>query len=224
MKCILNIDTSGPLGQVSLSREGEVLDYLENEKEKDHAQFLAPAIHTLLQGAGLEPSGIVAVAISAGPGSYTGLRVASATAKGLCFALGIPLIAVGTLEVLANAMAQQDPSYDLYCPMIDARRQEVYSACYDGKLNEIMRPHALVLDPGSFSVLLSQHRILFSGSGSSKWESLIDPKAERAFFLQIRPGPQSLSWLSWLAFQRESWTDPAYFESWYLKAFPNPPT
>ncbi len=223
MKVILTIDTSGPLGQVSLSREGIVVDYMENEKQRDHAQFLAPAIQSLLQQAGLDPSAIEAVALSAGPGSYTGLRVASATAKGLCFALRIPMIAIGSLEVLAHAMVRKDPSFDLYCPMLDARRLEVYTACFDQQLNEVLPARALVLQPGSLADLLSRNRILFSGSGSSKWERLMNPKPDQAFFREIFPGPESLASLSWKAFLAEGWTDPAHFESLYLKAFHSPP-
>lgn len=164
MSLILNIDTSGELAQVSFSKDGKVLHYLSNESQKDHASFLQSGILQLTKISGMALGDIDAVAVTAGPGSYTGLRVGMASAKGLCYALKKPLIALNTLEVLtASAIllfaAEKMP--DRYCPMIDARRMEVFTAIYDKDLNPYVSPRPLILNEMSFEKDLSGNKILF---------------------------------------------------------------
>jgi tRNA threonylcarbamoyladenosine biosynthesis protein TsaB len=219
MTLILNMDTSGPLASVSIASDGKVLHSMEHRNEKDDAVFLAPAISELLQITRLTARHLSAVAISAGPGSYTGLRISSATGKGLCYALRIPLIAISSLKVMAHAMLDSGDPVQLYCPMLDARRLEVYTAMYDRELNEIMHPRALILDSGSFSEVLALHPVLFSGTGSLKWKALHLPGSPHAFYRDIEPGPSHLAELSYSAFREGDFTDPVYFESLYLKAF-----
>ncbi|HUP13519.1 MAG TPA: tRNA (adenosine(37)-N6)-threonylcarbamoyltransferase complex dimerization subunit type 1 TsaB, partial [Niastella sp.] len=141
---ILNIDTATDQAIVSLSKEGSVIGTLENNAQKDHAAWIQLAINSLLQKHGSAMHQLQAIAVTAGPGSYTGLRVGMATAKGLCFALQIPLITINTLQVMANAAidqfllkASQMPLPLCFCPMIDARRMEVFTAVYDKALQEI---------------------------------------------------------------------------------------
>ena len=145
MSLILNIDTATEKAHVSLSNDAVILQSLYNESQKDHAGFLQPAILRLVKDAAVSLKNIDAVAVTAGPGSYTGLRVGMASAKGICYALQKPLIALNTLEVMA-ASALYHPGIhaanpvDLFCPMIDARRMEVYTALYNRQLETILAP------------------------------------------------------------------------------------
>src|SRR5665647_1745116 len=147
MALILNIDTATESAIISISEKDKIIDSVTNSNQKDHASFLQPAIKNLLQKADLSINKLNAIAVTAGPGSYTGLRVGMASAKGLCYALKIPLITINTLEVMALSSLKQihDPSA-LYCPMIDARRMEVFTAVYDHHLTEIIKPCSMILD------------------------------------------------------------------------------
>jgi len=166
MALILSIDTSTEKAGISLSRNGSILAILSNSAQKEHASWLHVAVKEMMEHAGYHMKDLDAIAISAGPGSYTGLRVSMAAAKGFCFALKIPLITENTLRIMAYAASQQrDPvSTALICPMIDARRMEVFTAVYTSDLNEVMMPQALVLDKNSFENLFSSHSIIFLGA------------------------------------------------------------
>lgn len=220
MSLILNIDTSGETAQVSFAKDGRVLHYLGNESQKDHASFLQPAILQLAKISGIVLNDIDAVAVTAGPGSYTGLRVGMASAKGLCYALKKPLIALNTLEVLtASAIlhfaGKKMP--DRYCPMIDARRMEVFTAIYDKDLNPYLTPRPLVLNEMSFEKDLSGNRILFFGSGSAKWKSVCNHP--NALFEEVPALPEAMSIRSNDMAQKKQFTDLAYSEPFYLKEF-----
>src|SRR5687767_1657626 len=135
MALILNIDTAMELASICLSDEKEVLSFSENRDQKDHAGWLQPAIKQVMDDAGFSLSELAAIAVTSGPGSYTGLRVGLSSAKGLCFALKLPLITVNTLEAMAQAVPSEAAA--LRCPMIDARRMEVFTAIYDDAMNEV---------------------------------------------------------------------------------------
>lgn len=220
MSLILNIDTSTEQAHTSFAEDGRVLQYLLNESQKDHASFLQSAILELQKITGIKLSTIDAVAVTAGPGSYTGLRVGMASAKGLCYALKKPLIALNTLEVLtASATLVHRPGGEpiLFCPMIDARRMEVFTAIYDKDLDPYLSPRPLILNEMSFEKELSVNKILFFGSGSAKWESVCNHP--NAFFQKVLIMPEGMSRLSDLFFLKKQFTDLAYSEPFYLKEF-----
>ncbi len=173
MAVILNIDTSMPTAGVCLSKEGTVLGLAESQDQKNHSSWLHPAIAQLLAEAGLRAADLQAVAVSAGPGSYTGLRVGMAAAKGFCYALGIPLIAENTLNMMAFAAREQLPGADLLCPMIDARRMEVFAAVYGKNGDVLLPPGAMVIDENSFAEFLADHIVSFFGDGSYKCKPII---------------------------------------------------
>jgi len=220
MSLILNIDTSGELAQVSFSKDGKVLHYLSNESQKDHASFLQPGILQLTKISGIALKDIDAVAVTAGPGSYTGLRVGMASAKGLCYALKKPLIALNTLEVLtvsAILLFADEKKPDRYCPMIDARRMEVFTAIYNKDLDPYLSPRPLILNEMSFEKDLAANKILFFGSGSVKWKEVCNHP--NAIFEQVPTLPEGMSICSNGMAIKKQFTDLAYSEPFYLKEF-----
>jgi len=221
---ILNIDTATENASVCLSQSGTVLAMQQSMEQKNHASFVQPAIKQLLLMADCRLSSIDAVAVSAGPGSYTGLRVGLASAKGLCYALNKPLIMVNTLEMMAQASIGNcglPIGNYLFCPMIDARRMEVFTALYDASLKNIKPPAAMVLDKGSFAEMLQPNTIIFSGSGSIKWKNMVSHP--NAVFTSVQHNASHLSILSYKIFAGGRFADLAYSEPLYLKEFFTPP-
>jgi tRNA threonylcarbamoyladenosine biosynthesis protein TsaB len=222
MALILNIDTATGMGSVTLARNGQVLQTLWNEKERDHAATLTLFIQEILQKQNINPESLDAVAVSAGPGSYTGLRVGAATAKGLCYAWNKPLIAVSTLQMMAQGMlAQAGDAGAYYCPLIDARRQEVYTAVYTAALEPLMAPQALILTSDAFENWLEQRKVYFFGDGSVKWQQLMPPHPN-AVFAPYRISAEHMIPLSEAAFHQHNFVDTAYFSPYYLKPFYTP--
>jgi tRNA threonylcarbamoyladenosine biosynthesis protein TsaB len=222
MSFILNIDTATDAAQVSFAKEGNIISCLQNNAQKDHASFLQTAILRLVRETALQLEDLDAIAVSAGPGSYTGLRVGLASAKGLCYALNKPLILVNTLEVLAasvfsGAGFKLNNASVLLCPMIDARRMEVYTAIYDQQLNTLLPPTALLLDEHSFEEQLKASKVLFFGSGAVKWQELY--KGSNAVFEVVNMNPGALTRLSYNKFLSGRYADLAYCEPIYLKQF-----
>lgn len=175
MNYILNIDTSSAQAQIAISLNGKILESATNSVQKEHASFLHPAIKKLFNTCGITSSQLSAVAVAIGPGSYTGIRVGLATAKGLCFALNIPLIPFDNLYLLAASCKQNLRASRLICPMIDARRMEVFTALFNYKLEIIHSPKAVVLT-NSF---LQEEKmpVIFCGSGAEKFFNM-NPDAE----------------------------------------------
>lgn len=171
MSLILNIDTAIDSAHISLARDGGILHQLSNPEQKDHASWLHPSIRQLFEVTGTQPDQLDAVAVTIGPGSYTGLRVGLATAKGICYAANKPLIAVNSLYLIAFTV--KSGAKDLIIPMIDARRMEVYTAVYDHEMCEKNPPHAQILTHNSFRELLADHEIIFCGNGVNKAKSLL---------------------------------------------------
>ncbi|UCJ06461.1 tRNA (adenosine(37)-N6)-threonylcarbamoyltransferase complex dimerization subunit type 1 TsaB [Chitinophaga pendula] len=222
MALILNIDTATSTGSVCLSRDGRVLQTLVNDKQQDHAATMVVYVERILAEQGIRPSELDAVAVSAGPGSYTGLRVGVATAKGLCYTWEKPLLAISTLQLMAQGMhAAGHPEVDLYCPMLDARRMEVFTALYDTAISVVLAPQALILDEHTFAAELAQQRILFFGDGSMKWKTLSGEPAH-ALFADYTISAEHMIPLSEAAFSREEYADVAYFSPYYLKPFFHP--
>jgi tRNA threonylcarbamoyladenosine biosynthesis protein TsaB len=223
MSLILNIDTSTETASVCIARDGIVLASISNPQQKDHAAFLHNAINDIIQKNSLKLNSLSAIAVINGPGSYTGLRVGMASAKGLCYALKMPLITVGSLEVLANA-AIATTSWDktvLYCPLIDARRMEVYTALFDGGMNEISSPKALIINESSFAEMLKTQKMYFFGSGASKFERIVSNR--NACFLTLKGSMSSMSKLSFERFQAGNFTDLIDSEPLYIKDFHSSP-
>ena len=212
---ILNIDTAVQAASVCLADGEKVLATDNNPFEKDSAAWLHMAIQTILRKNDVKPAQLDAVAVSAGPGSYTGLRVGMAAAKGLCYALSLPLIAVSTLQMMAAAVT--NPSTPLLCPMIDARRMEVFTALYDHSLIEIMPAANLILSEESFSSYLKKDAISFFGNGSKKAAALINHPA--AIFVDIAATAYHMVNLSHNKFEANQFSDLAYSEPFYGKAF-----
>ena len=219
MSLILNIDTATETALVNFARNGTVLQSLQNEAQKNHASFLQTAIDQLTKLAGIALSDVDAIAVTAGPGSYTGLRVGMASAKGLCFALNKPLIAINTLEVLTtDALQQYDNSADtLFCAMIDARRLEVFTAVYTNNLVPVLLPCAMVLNENSFVPQLQQHKMVFLGSGMAKWQTLC--QHTNASFAATVNLSAAMAYLSNNLYKKQAFANLAYSEPFYLKEF-----
>ena len=200
-----------------MSKEGTVLALAESQDQKNHSAWLHPAIAQLLADTGLAPRDLQAVAVTAGPGSYTGLRVGMAAAKGFCYALDIPLIAENTLNMMAFAAIEQLPEADLLCPMIDARRMEVFTAVYEKDGRVLLQPTALVIDEHSFAEFLSGRRVSFFGEGSYKCKPLIT--APGAAFENPSYHVGYLGKLSFLRYLQREFTGVVYSEPVYTKEF-----
>jgi tRNA threonylcarbamoyladenosine biosynthesis protein TsaB len=217
MALILNIDTATAKGGVCLSEDGKLLALAENSEQKDHASWLHPAVNRLLLETGHILSDLQAVAVTSGPGSYTGLRVGMAAAKGFCFALQIPMIAEDTLKVMAFAAQEQLQEVDLLCPMIDARRMEVFTAVYRNDLSVLLPSTAMIIDENSFSDYLSTGRMSFFGDGSCKCKPII--VAPSATFVEVNYHAGYLGILSFLRYLQREFTGVAYSEPAYTKEF-----
>jgi len=217
MSLILNIDTSMGTAGVCLSKEGNTLALAESRDQKNHSTWLHPTIRRLLDETGHRLQDLQAVAITAGPGSYTGLRVGMAAAKGLCYAMGIPLIAENTLKVMAFAAREQHLGDDLLCPMIDARRLEVFTAVYLHDLTPLLPAKAMIIDENSFSQYLLNRQVSFFGDGSYKCKQLIT--APNAAFADLSFHVGYLGILSFLRYLQCEFTAVAYSEPVYTKEF-----
>lgn len=215
MALILHIDTALETASVCLANSGRLLQLEENKNRNNDAGWLHPAIEKMMQQQSVQFSQLHAVAVTIGPGSYTGLRIGLSAAKGMCYALQIPLIAVGTLQMMAFA-ARQEP-VDLLAPLIDARRQEVFAALYNKNLNPVMAPQALIVQQNSFDAYLPENRILFFGNGSTKVQQII--KHKNACFKTIPVNATSLILLAEKFFNQKLFVPVAYAEPLYLKEF-----
>jgi tRNA threonylcarbamoyladenosine biosynthesis protein TsaB len=216
---ILCIDASVQSASVALGDGEQLLAVKVCEQQREHAAFIQPAIEQLLNRFNLKPNQLQAVAVTAGPGSYTGLRVAMASAKGLCYALQIPLITLGTLEVMAYTAKQQlsDPS-NFLCPMIDARRMELFTAVYNEELNTVKEPQALILNENSFAEF-EQQPIYFFGNGAAKWQSIC--KMPNAKFINVNWNAATMIEMAFKKYNAKQFASLAYATPFYLKEFHN---
>lgn len=217
---ILHIETSTTVCSVALSGDGHLLFDKVSFEGPSHAalagQFVEEALHEMKKAGGR----LDAVAVSSGPGSYTGLRIGVSLAKGICFGYGIPLIAVPTLKLLAYTAVQTHrlDSGALYCSMLDARRMEVYAGIYDAKLDVVRETAAEIITAESFSDYLDKSEVCFFGNGAEKCKGIIT--SSNAFFIDnIYPLASNMIYLAEEAFAMKHFEDPAYFEPFYLKEF-----
>lgn len=215
MSLILNIDTAVQTASVCLSENEKSLGSKINPLQKDSAAWLHVAINDLFHETNISLSELDAIAVSAGPGSYTGLRVGMATAKGLCYALQKPLIVLNTLQIMAAA-AQQE-STELLCPMIDARRMEVFTAIFDQNVEFVIPTSNIILNESSFQELLQKHSITFFGNGSNKFSPLIHHK--NASFKTIEVTATAMIDLANAKYFLRNFAELAYSEPLYGKDF-----
>ena len=220
MPCILNIETATEVCSVVVSRDGRVIFQKEETKGLSHAVLLGTFVDEavkILRAQNLQPD---AVAVSCGPGSYTGLRIGVSEAKGLCFGLNIPLIALNSLKIMANGVSKMKDlqDYTLLCPMIDARRMEVYDVLLNKELQEVRPVSADIIDEDSFADYLGKNRIVFFGNGAEKCKTVL--KSETALFLDnVYPRALDMISLAEEAYAAGDFEDVAYFEPFYLKEF-----
>jgi tRNA threonylcarbamoyladenosine biosynthesis protein TsaB len=218
MALILNIDTAVETASACLAKDGVVLAFAENAGRKDHAAWLHTAIKNVFEKASLHLQQTDTVAVTEGPGSYTGLRIGMASAKGICYALNKPLITLNTLMVMARAAAGEEA--DLLCPMIDARRMEVFTALYTKKLEPVIAPVAFMLHEKSFEAELNSNRICFFGNGSDKFRQLT--KNPNALFSTVKADASVMAPLAEEKFRQAAFASLAYAEPLYLKEFYTP--
>jgi len=217
MALILNIDTATGKAGICLAKDGKPLEIIENPDQKDHASWLHPAIEKMLGETGYRLSDLQAVAVVSGPGSYTGLRVGMAAAKGFCYALNIPLITEDKLKLMAFAAREQYPEADLLCPMIDARRMEVFTAVYQNDLSVLLPSTAMIIDENSFSEYLLTRQMSFFGDGSDKCKPIIS--SSHTAFVDVKDHAGYLGILSFLRYLHQEFTALAYSEPAYTKEF-----
>lgn len=221
MANILNLETSTEVCSVALTSDGQILNHHENYDGHTHATLLSAYIKDALDYAASRQMPIDAVAVSVGPGSYTGLRIGLSEAKGLAFGLEVPLIGVNTLKLLTvTALFKQfyDDETTLFVPMIDARRMEVYTGVYDNALESVVEEQAMVVDGNSFSDLLATNHLVFLGNGAAKVSSVIK-NANAEFVEGIKPEAINMMALSEKAFREKEFIDVAYSTPFYLKEF-----
>ena len=218
MSVLLYLETSSKNCSVGISKEGTLLAREElSEASFSHAEKLHPFIQSVLDKASLNLQDLEGIVVGKGPGSYTGLRIGVAAAKGLCLALDLPLLSVGSLEILAQNINNQESSYII--PLIDARRMEVYTAVFDEAGQLVKEPWAEILEATSFSNYLEKKPCYFVGDGQEKFQKLLShPNAK--FDLSINePSVQQMIALATARFKAAEFEDLAYFEPFYLKEF-----
>jgi len=226
MAYILNIETSTEVCSVTLASNGQLLYKKESTEGLNHSKVLTVFIDELFKENNLKTESIDAVAVSKGPGSYTGLRIGVSVAKGLCYGLSIPLISVNSLEVLGIYAAQNLSEYELpndgipvlFCPLIDARRMEVYTTLYNLQGEELRPVSAEIIDEHFLSDLLENHKILFFGNGAEKCKNIIKHK-NALFEGPMLTSAQFMQSISERKFNNGEFENVAYFEPFYLKNF-----
>lgn len=225
MALILNIETSTEVCSVALARDGIIVHSRENLTGQNHAMLVTVFIEELLAESNLAMEQLDAVAVSGGPGSYTGLRIGVSVAKGICYASRLPLIAITSLEAMAHHVIHHPDRYQLpktenvlFCPMIDARRMEVYTAFYDKEGKQVRGIQADIIDHQSYLPFLENNSVLFFGNGSAKCRDAINhPNA--IFINGIITWAENMIPLSERDFQLQKFVDVAYYEPFYLKDF-----
>jgi tRNA threonylcarbamoyladenosine biosynthesis protein TsaB len=219
MTLILALETSTSICSVALFHDQRLLGLSELQIEKSHASHSTVLIDQILKNCNKTINDISAIAISGGPGSYTGLRIGASIAKGLCFALNIPLIEVSTLHALAYAHIQITPNAEnfLFCPMFDARRMEVYTCIVNNLLQEQFPTSSVVLSPSTFEDYANKQSIVFFGSGANKFQPLINNYSYFKFVNSLTVSAKSIGILADRKFKNQQFENVAYYEPFYLK-------
>jgi tRNA threonylcarbamoyladenosine biosynthesis protein TsaB len=219
---ILNIESSTGVCSVCISSGSNILSARESREGRSHAALLTVFIDEVMKEADLEFRNLSAVAVSRGPGSYTGLRIGISAAKGICYAADLKLIAVNTLAVMTEMVISSALSFPggeiMYCPMIDARRMEVYTALFDSKGMQSGDISAEIITEDTFRVLLNEKKVIFFGDGAEKCRDIIN-HSKALFIPGIYPSARMMAELSGAALKEGRFEDPAYFIPFYLKDF-----
>jgi tRNA threonylcarbamoyladenosine biosynthesis protein TsaB len=223
---ILHLETATNVCSVALSEGEKILATRESSEDRSHGTLLTVFVEEVLKEAGKNAEQLDAVAVSKGPGSYTGLRIGVSATKGIAYARNIPVIGIGTLQsmtltAMENKVVQQllkDHPDLLFCPMIDARRMEVFSAIYDASLKETAPVSAIIVEENSFKNILDKQPVVFFGNGADKVRDTI--RHEKAHFITgLEPSSKQMIPLASEAFRKKQFEDTAYFEPFYLKDF-----
>ena len=218
MSLILSIETATPVCAVAIHEEGKLIGEAKLLKDKSHSGKLALLINDLLKYNSISKKELSAVAVSEGPGSYTGLRIGVSTAKGLCYGLNIPLIAVSSLTALAAQVRNFINMQDLMIPMFDARRMEVYAQVVDKEMNVINETKPIIINEESFGNFIGDHKIYIFGDGAEKCKPVLQQK-EFQFIDQVLPSAVSVGEIGYKKYLEKEFSDVAYFEPFYLKEF-----
>ena len=221
MSCILNIETSTSVCSVAVSEDGAIIFNEEDHSGPNHAERLGTFVDEALSFIDNHAIPLDAVAVSCGPGSYTGLRIGTSMAKGICYGRDVKLIAVPTLELLCVPVLLQEKIKEedaLLCPMLDARRMEVYAQVFDRSLREVRPIHADIVDADSYAEYLQDHPVYFFGNGAKKSVAVLN--SENAHFIEgIEPLAKNMMPLAERRMMRGQFEDVAYFVPFYLKDF-----
>ena len=222
MSLILQIETATTSCSVALAKNGKVIAAKTINQRNIHAEVITVFIGEIFASNGLTFNELDAVAVSSGPGSYTGLRIGISTAKGLCFSLDKPLIAIETLQAMAAGYLSRISKIEgefLLCPMIDARRMEVYTALFDQQLKQLEATSAAIIDQESFKVVLNQHKIIFFGDGATKCKAVLGHHPNAVFIDGFLNQAKDLTSIAAKKMELQQFEDVVYFEPFYLKDF-----
>lgn len=221
MANILSIESAVSGFSVAVHREGTLLSSVELFNNRVASSYLTTAIEQVVAFSELQLSDLNAVAISEGPGSYTGLRIGVSTAKGLCFALDLPIISVNTLEIMSYGLNVPLRDEMLFCPLIDARRMEVYAALFSSAENKLVeKVAAKIVDETTFTEILTNHKVLFFGNGAAKIKPLYENVANALFLREvIFPAAKNMGQIAWTKFQESQFEPLVEFEPHYLKPY-----
>ena len=216
---ILLIETSTPICSVALAKDAEILAIRENHEGLSHAALAAVFVEEVMKEANAKLEDLDAVAISKGPGSYTGLRIGVSIAKGLCYALNKPLIAVSSLQALAQTAVKHYDENHLFVPMIDAKRMEVYSAVYNAKNECLLKVQADIIDENSYADFAKNQSLVLLGDGAKKCEEFFKHNPQFHIGETLKFSAKNMISLAQTAFENKDFVDVAYFEPFYLKDF-----
>ncbi|MEO1054449.1 MAG: tRNA (adenosine(37)-N6)-threonylcarbamoyltransferase complex dimerization subunit type 1 TsaB [Bacteroidota bacterium] len=215
----MSIETATQVCSVAVHNEDELVAAQSLHIERSHSEKLADMLDNIIQSANKSIADLDAVAVSEGPGSYTGLRIGASLAKGICYAANKPLISIDTLKAMASSVNQYNNRGALLCPMIDARRSEVYCAVFDSHLNNIKATKPMVLESNSFQELLEENEMWFFGDGSHKAKDILTENGNSNFIENVEPTAKVIGELANQKFAKSEFVDLAYFEPFYLKDF-----
>ena len=222
-KMILCLETATPVCSVALNESCCTIALRETEGQNAHSEKITNFIREVMEVGKIDYRQLDAVAVSKGPGSYTGLRIGVSTAKGICYAADLPLMAIDPLEAMAYGMkaklGSQMSENDLLIPMIDARRMEVYAAVFDANLNKTKDTAALVIDENSFEDLRKEHHLWLFGDGAPKLSKLFENQSNISIIDGFKPSAANMLSLADKALREQDFVDVAYFEPYYLKDF-----
>ncbi len=221
MSYILLLETSSSVCSVALCYGPDVIQCIESSQPNIHSSLLSVFIHEILKQSTITAKQLSAVAVSNGPGSYTGLRIGLSTAKGICYGADLPLIALDSLQVMAawfkESTLTQIESNTLIIPLIDARRQEVYAGYYNTEIQPVKNPEAIILNEFSFQDFMQHHPCLFIGNGAEKTKSILKNHYNSRFFAHFTTSAYGMANLAWQMYRQQQFADVAYVEPFYLK-------